>query len=123
LRARGQSAFTELCWLGAERPAEAAAYWATAYPQMSTAAAHLASAKAAGYEDGESWVMPEEDWWAEYLDPLEARMRLLENEAAIDEELAALIADSRRAIGLFRRYPASFGYVFHLVTKREATRA
>jgi SAM-dependent methyltransferase len=123
LRAGGQAAFTELCWLTGERPTEAAAYWATAYPQMSTAAAHLAHAKAAGYVDAVSWVLPEDDWWPEYLDPLQARMKLLDSEAAKDKELATLIADSRRAIDLFRRYPASIGYVFHLVSKPGATRA
>ena len=97
--------------------AEAVEYWATAYPEMTTSEAHLATAKDIGYYVCRSWVLPERDWWAEYLTPLELRMELLAAEAAKDRTLASLIADSRRAIELFRRHSSSFGYVFHILGK------
>ena len=117
LKEHGLAVFSELCWLTEDRPAEAVEYWATAYPEMTTSAAHLATAKEIGYYECQSWVLPERDWWTEYLTPLEARMELLAPEAARDRKLASLIADSRRAIDLFRRHSNSFGYVFHIVGK------
>ena len=117
LAAGGAAVFTELCWLGDDRPAEAVEYWATAYPEMTTPAVHLAAAREIGYVACQHWAMPEKDWWADYLTPLEARMKVLTEEAKRDRKLSALIADSRRAIDLYRRYSSSFGYVFHLVRK------
>ena len=114
---RGQVAFTELCWLTGDRPAEAIEYWAGAYPEMATPADHVAAATRAGYLDCQYSVLPESDWWVEYLTPLEARMELLAAEAAKDRQLALLIEDSRRAIDLYRRHSASFGYVFFIAAR------
>lgn len=117
LKDYGLAMFSELCWLTDDRPPEAVEYWATAYPEMTTSEAHLAAAQEAGYYVCRSWVLPPAHWWPEYLTPLEQRMELLAGEAGRDRRLAALIADSRRAIDLFRRYSSSFGYVFHVVGK------
>ena len=117
LKESGLAVFSELCWLTEDRPREAAEYWAAAYPAMTTAAAHLAAAREIGYTVCDSWTIPERDWWDEYLNPLQLRMTALAAEALRDRQLAELMAESRRAIELYRRYSASFGYVFHIVSK------
>lgn len=120
LKPGGCAAFTELCWLAADPPQEAIGYWAQHYPAMSRPAAHLAQAESLGYRVVAEFTLPASDWWDEYLAPLEARMRLLDSEAHRRKSLAAQIAESRRAIDLFRRYPEAFGYVFHIVAKAAA---
>ncbi len=117
LKESGVAVFSELCWLTEDRPREAAEYWAVAYPAMATAAAHLAAAEEIGYTVCDSWTIPEQDWWDEYLNPLQLRMAALAAEALRDRRLAELMVESRRAIEIYRRYSASFGYVFHIVSK------
>ena len=117
LNDEGQIAFTELCWLPGRRPVEAVKYFAQAYPEMTTSAAHRATMRAVGYTGCQSWVLPETDWWDEYLTPLEARMKKLSTEAKQDKGLAGLILESRQAIDLYRRYPDRIGYVFHTARK------
>ena len=117
LKESGVAVFSELCWLTEDRPGEAVEYWAAAYPAMATAAAHLAAARDIGYTVRDSWTIPERDWWDEYLNPLQARMDALAGEAGRDWQLAELMAESRRAIEVYRRYSACFGYVFHIVSK------
>jgi serine/threonine-protein kinase HipA len=121
LKDYGLVMFSELCWLTDSPPVEAVAYWAKAYPQMTTSAAHVAAAQEIGYYLSNTWVLPDAHWWPDYLTPLEARMELLAPEAAKDRRLAALIADSRAAIDLFRRHSASFGYVYHVLGKPRST--
>ena len=120
LKDSGRAVFSELCWITEDRPREAAEYWAAAYPAMSTAAEHLAAAEEIGYTVGESWTIPEQDWWDEYLNPLERRMTALAAEASRDWQLAQLMAESRRAIEVYRRHSASFGYVFHTISKQRS---
>lgn len=116
---RGFAAFTELCWLNgdaASRPAELRDYWAVAYPAMATSAEHVSTAVSLNYRVLTSFVLPPDDWWDEYLTPLEARIRQLEPESRRRRALAGFIDDSRRAISLLRRYPDCVGYVFHIVS-------
>jgi len=117
---RGIAVFSELCWLTDDRPAEAVEYWAQAYPEMRTPEVHIATAKELGYDVVQHWILPEKDWWPEYLTPLEARMKILHPEARKDRTLRGLIADSRCAIDLFRRHSASFGYVFFMIAQLPA---
>ena len=117
LKESGVAVFSELCWLTNDRPREAVEYWAAAYPAMANSAAHLAAAQELGYKVRDSWTIPERDWWDEYLNPLQARMAALASEARRDRQLAELMAESRRAIEVYRHYSASFGYVFHTVSK------
>ena len=117
LSEQGQMAFTELCWLTGDRPDEAVAYWAHAYPEMTAAEAHLSTARDVGYTDCDHWVLPPDDWWDEYLTPLETRMQLLSEEAVKDKVLSGLIQDSRQAIDLYRSYPDCVGYVFYTARK------
>lgn len=121
LKPGGCAAFTELCWLASSPPREAVDYWRENYPPMTDSRAHLATAASLGYRILGSFTLPAVDWWDEYLTPLEARIRQLgSGTPRPGAGLAAQIAESSRAIALFRRYPEAFGYVFHLVAKPSA---
>lgn len=116
LRPGGRVALTELAWLVSPdaRPAEAAAFWAAAYPAMTDIAGDLAAIAAAGFAEVDRFVLPDAAWDA-YYDPLTARMEDLRASARTDPELAAVLADTAREVDLRRRFGASYGYVFHLL--------
>jgi serine/threonine-protein kinase HipA len=74
---------------------------------------NLDRARAAELEALDHFVLPPQAWWDEYYTPLEERMARLGPRA--DPELAAVIAETRREIDLFRRYGDAYGYVFYLM--------
>lgn len=117
LRPGGLLAFTEATWLTDNPPAEAAAFWESAYPDITTRAGNLHKAEAEKYEVIDTFTLPAEDWWAEYYAPLQKRIRALRSEAAAWPELAAVIADTEEEINMFARFGDSYGYVFYILRK------
>ena len=108
----GCLAVSECSWLSADPPAEAAAFFAKAIRAW-PGRENIERARAAGFEVLDHFALPPEAWWDEYYLPLEARMDLLA--ADPDPALAAVIAETRREIELFRRHGDAYGYVFYLM--------
>jgi SAM-dependent methyltransferase len=108
----GYVAVSECSWLTADRPAEAAAFFRAGYPGMAGIEENLERARAAGFEV-DHFTLPPAAWWDEYYAPLEERMA--EFAPGADPELAAVIAETRREIELYRRHGDSYGYVFYLL--------
>ncbi|MGH6900006.1 MAG: SAM-dependent methyltransferase [Geminicoccaceae bacterium] len=109
----GCLAVSECSWLRADPPGEAAAFFREGYPGMAGVSENLERARAAGFEVLDHFTLPPDAWWDEYYTPLEARMDLLA--ADPDPALAAVIAETRREIDLFRRCGHAYGYVFYLM--------
>jgi serine/threonine-protein kinase HipA len=107
----GLIALTECSWLGAGRPAEAAAFWREAYPAMAGVADNVARAERAGCAVLDTFALPASAWWDDYYTPLTLRLAGLEGDPAY----APLIAATRREIDLYRRHHAAYGYVFYLM--------
>ena len=117
LRTGALLAFTEATWLTDNPPAEAAAFWEKAYPDITTIAGNLRKAEAEKYEVIDTFPLPAEDWWAEYYAPLQQRITALRSDAAAWPELAAVIAETEEEINMFARFGASYGYVFYILRK------
>ena len=130
LRPGGRVAFSHLCWTGAERPAEAAAFWAGEAPEMAdldTTQAQIAAA--GGRVLGRTLVSPQ--GWAAYYGPLEARIAALEAAVAEgrgaegqggnraddidDADMAEQLAAHRREIEVWQAHGDSYGYAVFLV--------
>jgi hypothetical protein len=109
----GCLAVSECSWLGADPPADVAAFFRQGYPGMAGVEQNIERARAAGFEVLDHFALPPEAWWDEYYGPLQARMTRLAPDA--DPELAAVIAETRREIDLFRRYGDAYGYLFYLM--------
>jgi SAM-dependent methyltransferase len=107
---------SECSWLTADPPTEAATFFRAGYPGMAGIEQNLGRARAAGFDVVDHFALPPEAWWDEYYAPLEQRMTELAPEA--DPELAAVIAETRREIELYRRHGDSYGYVFYLLRRR-----
>jgi SAM-dependent methyltransferase len=109
----GCLAVSECSWLTADPPAEAAAFFRQGYPGMAGVERNLERARAAGFEAIDHFSLPPQAWWHEYYTPLQERMAHLAAEAG--PALAAVIAETRREIDLFRRCGPAYGYVFYLM--------
>ncbi|HYH20532.1 MAG TPA: class I SAM-dependent methyltransferase [Azospirillum sp.] len=117
LKPGGLAAFTELTWLTGNPPAEARAFWADAHPRMATEAANRAAAERAGYRVLDTFTLPPSAWWDEYYGPLEARIAEIRERAPRDEDWAAVLDAEQAEIDLYRRFGASYGYVFYLLRR------
>jgi SAM-dependent methyltransferase len=100
---------SECVWWGAERPADAAAFWAEAYPAMGTVGEAVLRAEGAGWRLLAAERLPVAAWWANYYDPLAEQLDA-QAEGASDA-MIAVIADTRREMELFRRHADAYGYV------------
>ncbi len=111
----GAVAFTELCWFGAARPAEAEAFMRECYPPMTDAASLLASCLRCGYRLQAMFALPEADWWDEfYAGLIPALDRHRDSD---DPDVRAVVAMCDRELDITRRFGAAFGYVFVALTK------
>jgi SAM-dependent methyltransferase len=115
LASRGLVVVSECSWLTDRPPAPALAFWREAYPGMGSIERNQARARGAGFEPLDCWTLPEEAWWSDYYTPLAARLSAFEGDPALAAALAAL----QQEIELFRRYGASYGYVFYLLRARD----
>lgn len=114
LRPGGQIVFSDVVWLvpAAERPAEAAAFWSAAYPDMRTVDEIRTEIETVGWRVRARYQAPSADW-AAYYAPL--RPRLAELAPVAGPPLAGVIEEMRREIELFDAHGASYGVVFLVV--------
>lgn len=117
LRVGGCLAFTDVTWLDAQPPEEAAAFFREEYPGIATLEQNRRRVESEGYEVLDAFPLPAEDWWTEYYSPLRERIAKLRPELPAQPELAAVVAATEREIHLFSRFSSSYGYVFYLLRR------
>jgi hypothetical protein len=74
-----------------------------------------------GYEPLGHFILPDDAWWQHYYTPLEAKLPLLSERFADDEEALGVIAMTRREIEIRRRFGDWYGYAFFVGTPDEDT--
>lgn len=117
LKPGGLVVTSELTWLTDDRPADVHEFLSAAYPPMTDIAGNIALAAEAGYEVFDHFVLPSEDWWTEYMTPLNERAETLREAAASDPDLAQVLSEHDLEADFCRRYGDIFGYVFFLMLK------
>jgi len=110
----GALAVTEVSWLGSTIPEEAAGFWGRVYPAMTDVRTNLRTIESAGYAPIDHFVLPEAAWWDHYYTPLERRIDALQRECRDDQDAMAFLESERTEISLYRKYAASYGYVFYV---------
>lgn len=110
LRPGGYLALSELVWSTPGPPAEVRDFFDAAYPAMTDVEGNLARFRDAGYEVVGHFSLPESTWWDDYYTPLEAKLTMLHERYAGDEEALAIVESTRREIDLRRRFPDAYGY-------------
>lgn len=109
----GAIAVSHISWLKRDTPDEPRQFWNAAYPAITTVEDNLAILRASGFEPAGHFALPEAAWWADYYDPMEARLAVLRGKYAGDAAALAVIAESQREIDLYRSYCDCYGYVFY----------
>ncbi|PWC55171.1 class I SAM-dependent methyltransferase [Azospirillum sp. TSO22-1] len=117
MRPGALAAVSELTWLSGTPPADARAFWAEAYPAMATEAENRAAAERAGWRVLETFALPASAWWDEYYRPLEERIADFRERHPLDERWTAVLDAAAAEIDLYRRFGASYGYVFYLLRR------
>ena len=117
LKPDGYLAFTEMCWLVNEPPAEAKAYLDNVYPDIRTVDEVRRMAAAGGYKVIESFNLPESAWWDDYYTPMLDRMKELKIKNAGVAEAEAVYAECETETEMFRRYSTSYGYTFFVLQR------
>lgn len=115
LKAGGVVAFTEMCWFGAERPAEAKAFLHGCYPPMTDAAGLLSLCFGCGYRLQAMFALPEADWWDEYLAGVIPAIE--RHRGNSDPDIQSVIAICDQELDIARRFGTSYGYVFVILSK------
>jgi len=119
LKRDGAIAVSEISWLGPNIPEEAASFWSRAYPAMTDVSTNLRIIESAGYTPIDHFVLPESAWWDQYYAPLERRIDALQREYRDDQDAMAFLEAERTEISLYRKYAASYGYVFYVARNTE----
>ena len=117
LKPGGFVAVTELSWLKPDPPAEAAAFWQAAYPEMATIAENLARLRAANYRALGHFVLPESAWWDNYYNPMAARIAALRQQYQGNDAAQRLLDGEQAEIELYRRRSDWYGYVFYFMAR------
>jgi ubiquinone/menaquinone biosynthesis C-methylase UbiE len=115
LKRGGVVAFTEMCWFGPERPADAAAFLLGCYPPMTDAASLLTQCFACGYRLETMFALPQSDWWDEYLAGVVPAVERHRGNRDPDIQSVILICDQE--LDICRRFGAAYGYVFVILSK------
>ena len=110
----GYVAVSEAVWLKPHPPTEVVEFWQE-YPEIDTIAAKLAVIKRAGYELLGHFVFPGSAWTAEYYDPMEKRIKELENAWSGNAKAEAVLNEAKNEISVFRKYSDYFNYAFFVM--------
>ena len=114
LRPSGVLVLTEVGWTTDTPSAAAREFWAASYPGMRSPAATAAAARSAGYDVVATYELPESDWWAEYYEPLAAR---IDSWSDADPAVRAGLAAHRGEIELRRRHPGDYAYTGYVLRR------
>lgn len=106
---------SDLVWLTDSPSQDTVDFWKQDYPDMSTVAARLEQAKAAGYRVLDNFALSLQAW-RNYYEPLDARVQELKPQMP---DSAALVAISKE-VEVFKQRLGEFGYQFFILQKTSA---
>nr|WP_246237420.1 class I SAM-dependent methyltransferase [Halovulum dunhuangense] len=108
----GAVAFSEVVWLGADRPPDAAAFWKE-YPAMTDTEGVTAAIGRAGYAVLGTRVLGDAAWEG-YFQPMEARIAMLRASGA-SPALEEVLRAHETEIAVWRAHRDAFGYRLFVV--------
>lgn len=117
LKPGGLAVVSECTWLTDMPSVEAKLFWENAYPSMGTLGENMDRAKRAGFELLQTQVLPEEDWWTDYYQPLIPIIAEARETYAGDPGVQAMLDEEETEIRLYERHAADYGYVFYVLRK------
>jgi len=104
LKPGGFLAVHEVVWLQPDPPQAIYSYWKNIYPGITTVDQNLKLIQDCGYENLGHFTLPEDAWWTEYYQPLQARVRKLRTKYIHEHEAQLVLDKEQQEIDLFRKY-------------------
>jgi ubiquinone/menaquinone biosynthesis C-methylase UbiE len=113
----GYLVVSEMCWLKLNPPQEIKSYLNEVYPQCITLEDNIELASKSGYRVIDTFVLPQESWFAEYYTPIEAKLPSLKAKHRCDPEALQYLASEEKEIAMFRKFHDYYGYAFCVLQK------
>ncbi len=117
LKKGGYLICSEISWLKDNPSKESMDFWQEGYSQMNTIAEKLKQIEAAGYELAAHFVCPVSDWTENYYDPIEKNLKEMKANHPDDPDAEQIIQSLGAEIGLYRKHPDDYSYVFYIMKK------
>jgi SAM-dependent methyltransferase len=111
----GMVIFSECCWFTQKPNSEVTSFWEKNYPAILSVEENITLAEKIGYRFLASEVLPQEDWWSSYFNPLGKRLNQLQSTVEPGSILDKTIVDARYEADLFRRHGDQYGYTFFVL--------
>ncbi|MFC1762718.1 class I SAM-dependent methyltransferase [Planctomycetota bacterium] len=119
LRPLGVMVVSEIAWLRPDPPTELIEFWGTECPDMVDKEALLITAERCAFHVLDHFILPEEAWWADYYQPLEAQITHLRQDHADDDSALILLNTLQQEIDMYRKYHEYYGYVFYVMQRTD----
>lgn len=117
LKPGGLAVVSECTWFTDTPSVEAKLFWENAYPTMGALGENMDRAKRAGFELLQTQVLPEEDWWTDYYQPLIPLIAEARETYAGEPGVQAMLDEEETEIRLYERHATDYGYVFYVLRK------
>lgn len=119
LKPAGYLAFSEMCLLERDPPAEVQEYFNNVYPDIRTADEVSSLIVDSGYTLIGHFNLPDRALWNDYYTPMLERIKDLQVKNAGVSEAEAVYAECLAETDMFQRHSKSYGYTFFVVQKKE----
>lgn len=107
----------EATWLRPDPPKGIVDYWQERLPGIRTAQENIEAMSRQGYRLVGHFLLPEDFWWRDHYQPLQARIVTLRQRYADDEQALAILEEKQRDVDLYRAHAQWYGSAFYLMQK------
>ena len=119
LKNDGIIAFTEVSWLKANIPEELNQFWMNAYPAITSIDENIRRIEGIGFDMIGHFILPDQDWWDDYYDPIQEKLPSLREKYKDDLEGMDVIMAAEKEIDLHHRFSSYYGYVFYIAERED----
>lgn len=119
LRPDGSLVISEIAWFKPDPPPRLRDYWASELPGLKYFQDHVPLIKTAGYELDGHFRLPDQSWWTDLYQPLEAKLEGMREEYRGDREALEFLDSLQIEIEMHRQYSEFYGYVFYIMRRAD----
>jgi len=119
LKAGGQLAASEVCWLRDSPPPELQDFWQREYPDIKSVDDNMQIVSECGFDLLGHFTVPARAWWDDYYTPMKGRLRELRVKYADSTDALAMFDESDREMDMHRKYSKWYGYEFFVCRRRD----
>lgn len=118
LKTGGLLVVSEITWTTDVRPQAIQDHWQAEYQEINTASAKLAQLEKNGYSPIGYFTLPEECWFDQYYQPMQAGFKEFLARHENSDAAQAIVAAEQYEIELYQQYKAYYSYGMYISKKR-----